>query len=155
MIDIIEFLIRLMVVVTVIYVLRQMSIRFKTTWRKVSDTTTPAGTFRFFDGDDILQVYSRNKGRCVSFTCINHTAIAESITLTIPKDHSNPYDYIMSGDLDNEIRDLRMVAEYALLNGKDGSKYSGKRVLRRKNIHKEMLRFRPISFDDFKTLNQL
>lgn len=135
---------------TVIYVYR-----CRTVWVRISDTGQVAGTIRFFDEDDMIQVYSHSKGKCVSFVCINHTEVAESTRIMIPSKYMSVYDFILSGDIDEEIRDLRMVAENKLLTSKVGHRYHGKRNLWHKSINKEHIPFRPLSFYDFKTLHNL
>lgn len=121
-------------------------------WYVGSDSITPIAIVRFEDDDDRLEIYSRSRGKCIMFKCINHTAVATSTNIMIPRQYNSPYAFIKSGNLDEELRDLRMVAESIKIETAVGFSYNAHHPLRDNSYNKKPLRFKTLTDQAFKTL---
>ena len=78
---------------------------------KVSDTLTPYLSLKFKGFADELIIYTTCYGQELYFKCVQETHNTYSTKYTLPLKYNNPYEYVMSGKLDEDITDLRMITD--------------------------------------------
>lgn len=78
---------------------------------KVSDTITPYLSLKFKGFADELVIYTTCYGQQLYFKCIQGTHDTYSTLYTLPLRFNNPYEYVMSGTLDEAITHLRVVTD--------------------------------------------
>ena len=108
---------------------------------RVSDTKKTYLQLQFKNFKDELAIYTVCYGRQIYLKCTQDCEYVYSRNIVVPPEYDNPYVYVMSGDLDDEIRDLRILADMKVTSLKPG-----KSVVDSDNY--EILKRIPIEFED-------
>lgn len=108
---------------------------------KVSDTKTAYLSLKFKNFKDELIVYTTCYGKEFYFKCIQGEYDACSINYHTPSHYASPYEYVMSGDLNSEISDLRVLVDIKATMAKEESN----QIQSENYIH---LRQSPVVFED-------
>jgi hypothetical protein len=107
----------------------------------VSDTPTPYLSLKFIGHTDELEVHTLTSGKQMYHTVIQAGYSVVSATYDLPTKHANPYDYIMSGELDAKIKSTRLLTDYMVVT----DNLANKNVEQPNLVHLENL---PIKFHD-------
>lgn len=108
---------------------------------RVADTKQEYLRLKFKTLTDELLIYTTCYGRELYLKCVEGTVSSFSNSYIIPAEYDNPYEYVMSGNLDNQIRDLRITTDMRAT-----VKLPGKSVIESTN-YSELLSL-PIEFED-------
>lgn len=108
---------------------------------KVSDTKTAYLSLKFKNFKDELLIYTTCYGKEFYFKCVQGEYDACSINYHTPSHYATPYEYVMSGDLNKEISDLRIIVDMK-------STMDKKVDVEVRSEHYEHLRHAPIEFED-------
>lgn len=114
-------------------------------WSRISDTNIPAACIKFHDNNDVLKVYSRNKGKSIVLKCFNAKHNCESDAFLISSQDGTPHDLIYGGAMNQEIANLRYIVAEQLAN-EDGSELVF-------NCNDNNIRMMSCSLDEYKTLS--
>lgn len=78
---------------------------------RVSDTNESYVNLKFKGHPDELDAYITDEGKRMTLRVTYRQYTADTPTYVIPKSYDTPYDYILSGELDNDIREARLVTD--------------------------------------------
>lgn len=76
----------------------------------VSDTDEPYLKLDFVGYTDYLNIYTVNDGNSLFLQCVSGDSVS-SDNHDFPETYKTPYDYVMSGEIDDEITQLRKAAD--------------------------------------------
>lgn len=111
----------------------------------VSDTSTPYVNLKFVGHTDELEVHTLSSGKRMYHTVILSGYSIASPAYDLPKEHATPYDYIMSGEIDDKIKYTRTMVNKIVIDR--GFLTSEKRQVESDYIENLAIRFHDVSDD--------
>lgn len=78
---------------------------------RVADTKKAYLSLKFKNFKDELIIYTTCYGKELYLKCVQDQHETYSISYNVPAHYATPYEYVMSGDLNNDIRDLRLIVD--------------------------------------------
>ena len=82
----------------------------------VSDTPTPYINLKFMGHMDELEVHTLSSGKRMYHTVILSGYSVSSAAYDLPDKHATPYDYIMSGEIDDRIKSTRLITNKVIID---------------------------------------
>lgn len=73
-------------------------------WRRLSDENTPVTKIDMYDGDEVVYVFSTKESKALTFKIWSGGESIWIRDMYIPPEYKNPYDYLISGELDEVLR---------------------------------------------------
>lgn len=104
-----SILLTLLIVCLIIYYTNDKYKKHLSIWSRISDTNMPAACIKFHDSNDVLKVYSRNKGQSMVLKCFNAKHSCESTMFLLTNQDGSPHDLIYGGSMNEEIADMRYI----------------------------------------------
>ena len=78
---------------------------------RVANTKNAYLSLKFKNFKDELIIYTTCYGKELYLKCIQDQHESYSVNYHVPAHYATPYEYVMSGDLNNDIRDLRLIVD--------------------------------------------
>lgn len=79
--------------------------KFLRRWNRLSGKSIPVARLPILDGDEVMCVYSENKGQNMTLSYYDETGnYVYQHGIVIPRKFKTPYQFINSGELDYKIR---------------------------------------------------
>lgn len=107
----------------------------------VSDTPTPYLNLKFVGYDDELEVHTLSSGKRMYHTIKSSGYSVASSSYELPHEHATPYDYIMSGEVDDKIKSTRIITNNIVIQRSSLSKKAAQ-------TEKDYVENLPIRFHD-------
>lgn len=100
-------LVTLLLFCLIVYYINNNYTKHISTWSRISDTNIPAACIKFHGSNDVLKVYSNNKGQNMVLKCFNAKHSCEPATIILTTQDGSPHDLLYGGDMNNEIAGMR------------------------------------------------